>query len=156
DLLDISRISHDKLELRKEPVVLRQVIDLALETSRTLVQAGGHKLSVSLPGEPIQLLADPVPLGQGFANLLHKAAKYTEPGGSIRVTAQREGDEAVVCVRDNGVGIDPKMLPRVFNLFEQSGVASERSQGGLGIGLSLVRRLVELHGGIVEAHSEGA
>ena len=156
DLLDVSRISRNKLELRKERVELATVVEAALETSRPLIEAGGHELTVTLPPEPIHLDADPVRLAQVFANLLNNAAKYTEEGGRIWLTAERQGSDVIVSVKDNGIGIVAEMLPRIFEIFAQSPRASTRSQGGLGIGLSLVKGLVELHGGSIEAHSEGA
>jgi signal transduction histidine kinase/ActR/RegA family two-component response regulator len=155
DLLDISRITRGKVELRKERVELAAVIQDALEACRPLIEAGGHELTVSLPPEPVTLEADPTRLAQVFSNLLNNAAKYTPPGGSIRLTAERQGDEIAVKIRDTGIGIPADMLPRIFEMFTQVDRSLERSQGGLGIGLSLVRGLVELHGGSVEAHSEG-
>jgi len=155
DLLDISRITRGKVKLRKERVELAVVIQDALEACRPLIEAGGHELTVSLPPEPITLDADPTRLAQVFSNLLNNAAKYTPRGGSIRLTAAQRGDEIVVKIRDTGIGIPADMLPRVFEMFTQVDRSLERSQGGLGIGLSLVRGLVELHGGSVEARSEG-
>ncbi|MGZ8245483.1 PAS domain S-box protein [Methylomagnum sp.] len=155
DLLEVSRISRGKIELRKERVDLAAVLGHALETSQPLIKAAGHQLSVALPPEPICLDADPVRLAQVFANLLNNAAKYTEPGGRIQITAERQGGVAVVSIRDSGVGIPVEMLPRVFDLFAQVDRSLGRAQGGLGIGLALVRNLVEMHGGRVEAHSEG-
>jgi signal transduction histidine kinase/ActR/RegA family two-component response regulator len=155
DLLDISRITRGKVELRKERVELAAAIQDALEACRPLIEAAGHDLAVSLPPEPIVLDADPTRLAQVFSNLLNNAAKYTPRGGSIRLTAERQGDEVVVKIRDTGIGIPADMLPRVFEMFTQVDRSLERSQGGLGIGLSLVRGLIELHGGSVEARSEG-
>ena len=156
DLLDVSRISRNKLELRKERVELADVVEAALETSRPLIEAGGHEFTVTLPPEPIHLEADPVRLAQVFANLLNNAAKYTEDGGRIRLTAERHEGDVVVSVKDNGIGIVAEMLPRIFEIFSQSNRALARSQGGLGIGLSLVKGLVELHGGSIEVRSDGA
>jgi CheY-like chemotaxis protein len=127
----------------------------AVETSQPLVVAARHQLTVSLPPGAIWIDADEARLSQVLANLLNNAAKYTPPGGSIRLTAARENGEAVIRVRDSGVGIAPEMLPRVFELFQQVEQSLDRSQGGLGIGLTLSRRLVEMHGGQIEAHSEG-
>ena len=155
DLLDISRITRGKIELRKERVELAAVIRDAVETSRPLLETAGHELTVIYPPEPISLDADPTRLAQVFANLLNNAAKYTPPGGHIRLMAERQGEEVVVKVSDTGIGIPDDMLPRVFEMFTQVDRSLERSQGGLGIGLSLVRGLVELHGGSVEAKSDG-
>ncbi|MDI1481034.1 GAF domain-containing protein [Polyangium sp. y55x31] len=155
DLLDVSRITRGKVELRKERVEFRAVLESALETSRPLIETAKHVLSVSLPSEPLYLSADPTRLSQILANLLNNAAKYTPAGGDIRVTATSEGGHVVVRVEDTGVGIPAEMLPRVFDMFTQVGRSIDRAQGGLGIGLTLVRRLVELHGGTVEAASDG-
>jgi PAS domain S-box-containing protein len=155
DLLEISRITRGKIELRKERVDLGTIIGHAVEISRPFIDAGRHRLEVVPPAKPVLLEADPVRLTQVLANLLNNAAKYTEPGGTIRVMATRQGSVAVVSVRDSGVGIVAELLPQVFDLFIQSGRHLERAQGGLGIGLALVRRLVEMHGGTVAASSAG-
>jgi PAS domain S-box-containing protein len=155
DLLDVSRISLNKLELRKERVELAAVLEAALETSRPVIDDGGHALDVTLPPEPIHLEADPVRLAQVFANLLNNAAKYTEKGGRLQLTAERIGKDVIVSVKDSGIGIVAETLPRIFDIFSQAKRALAWSQGGLGIGLSLVKGLVELHGGTVEARSEG-
>jgi PAS domain S-box-containing protein len=155
DLLEVSRITRGKIELRKERIALGTVIQHALETSRPLIEARHHGLEVSLPPEPLPVEADSVRLTQVFANLLNNAAKYTEPGGTLRVGVARHGDEVEVSIRDSGVGIAPDLLPRVFDLFTQADLSLERSQGGLGIGLALVRHLVAMHGGTVTARSEG-
>ena len=155
DLLDVSRISRGKLDLRLERVELAAVLSSALETSRPLIEAGGHALTVVLPPDPILLDADMTRLAQVFANVLNNAAKYSDPGGRIAVVAELRGDAAVVSVRDTGVGIPPDMIPTIFDLFTQVDRSLEKSQGGLGIGLSLVKRLVEMHGGTVEARSDG-
>jgi PAS domain S-box-containing protein len=155
DLLDVSRITRDKLELRKEKVLLAEVVASAVETSRPLIDAAGHALALELPDEPVVLDADPVRLAQVLSNLLNNAAKYTDPGGHIRLTAERSGDHVQVSVADDGIGIAPEMLPRLFEIFSQAEPSHERTQGGLGIGLSLVRGLVELHGGTIRVHSEG-
>ena len=155
DLLDVSRIPQRKLELRKPLVPLANVVDAALESSRPAIEAAGHTLTVSLPEEPLQLEGDPVRLAQVFGNLLTNAAKYTERGGRIDLVAAREGNEAVVSVRDNGIGISPEMVGRLFQMFAQDSRAAPHAQGGLGIGLSLVKGLVELHRGTVEAKSGG-
>ncbi len=155
DLLDVSRVMRGKIELRKERVELATVVARAVETVQPLVDAQGHELSVRLPSESLLLDADPVRLAQVVGNLLTNAAKYTEPNGRIWLTAEREGDVAVLRVRDNGIGIAPHMLPRIFELFVQVDHASTKAQGGLGIGLTLVKNLVEMHNGTVEARSEG-
>jgi CheY-like chemotaxis protein len=128
----------------------------AVETSRPLIEAARHELAVDLPAEPVTLVADPVRLAQIVANLLNNAAKYTDEGGRISLAARREGNHAVISVRDSGVGIPAELLPRVFDLFAQADRTYHRAQGGLGIGLTLVRTLVELHGGTVAAKSDGA
>lgn len=156
DLLDVSRISRNSLQLRKERVELAAAVEAAVETSRPVIDAGHHQLTVDLPTEPVWLEADLVRLAEVFANLLNNAAKYTEEGGRIYLAAERCGSEVVVSVKDNGIGISADMLPRVFEIFSQSKRALERSQGGLGIGLSLVKGLVELHGGSIECRSDGA
>ncbi|HYS12644.1 MAG TPA: PAS domain S-box protein [Burkholderiaceae bacterium] len=155
DLLDVSRISQNKLELRKEPVELAAVVRAAIETSQPLIDSAQHELSVQLPADPIELHGDPVRLAQVFSNLLNNAAKYMRHGGRIVVRAERQGDRVTVAVRDQGVGIAPEMLPRVFEIFAQGAPAEHRAQDGLGIGLSLARALVHMHGGTIEAHSEG-
>lgn len=133
--------------LRTERVELGQVVRSALETSRSSVERAGHHVTVSLPGEPLYVQGDAVRLAQVFANLLNNAVKYTNPKGRIQITGRREGGMVVVSVHDNGVGISPDMLPRIFDMFAQADPASDRSEGGLGIGLTLVRSLVQLHGG---------
>jgi signal transduction histidine kinase/CheY-like chemotaxis protein len=155
DLLDVSRISLKKVELRTELVELAAVCEAALETSRPVIEAGRHELTVSLPSEPVLLEADPLRLAQVLSNLLNNAAKYTDAGGRIRLSAERQGGEAVVSVEDNGIGIAPEALPSVFEIFSQAKPTSLRSHAGLGIGLSLVKGLVELHGGSVDARSAG-
>jgi PAS domain S-box-containing protein len=155
DLLDVSRITSGKIELRKERVDLADAVRIALESSRPVIERGGHELTVRVTPEPVWLDADLARLAQVLSNLLNNAAKYTRPGGHIWVTAERRDGEALVSVRDNGLGIEPAMLARIFDMFTQAGSAGAHSQGGLGIGLTLVRRLVELHGGRVEARSEG-
>jgi signal transduction histidine kinase/ActR/RegA family two-component response regulator len=155
DLLDMSRISQGKVQLRKERVELKAVIQSGVDAVQPLVQAQSHELTVTLPTEPIYLHADSTRLGQIISNLLNNAAKYTEKGGHIWLTAERQGNEAVVSVRDTGIGIAAENLPHIFEMFSQVAPALERSQGGLGIGLSLVRGLVEVHGGKVEARSAG-
>jgi PAS domain S-box-containing protein len=155
DLLDVTRISTGKLELRREPVALRGIIESAAEASRLQIESAGHTLDVSLPAEPLPVDADPVRLAQVLGNLLNNGAKYTPSGGLVRIVARREGSEAAVSVIDNGIGIDAAMLPHVFDLFSQAAGGRERRQGGIGIGLSISRRLVEMHGGTLVAESEG-
>ena len=155
DLLDISRITRDKLELRKQDVELGSIINSAIEASRPGIHAAGLRLQVSLPDEPVRLHADPARLAQVFSNLLNNAAKFTPSGGLIQLDARQVDREAVVSVRDNGVGISCDALAYVFDMFRQADESLERSQGGLGIGLTLVRRIVELHQGTVNAQSEG-
>jgi CheY-like chemotaxis protein len=155
DLLDVSRITRGKLQLRKERVELASVVRSAVEGSRPLVETSGHQLTITLPPEPVSLDADPTRLAQVLGNLLTNAAKYTDRGGHICLRAERCGGEVAVSVRDSGIGIAAEHLPRVFEMFAQAAPALERSQGGLGIGLSLVKGLVEMHGGRVEARSEG-
>ena len=155
DLLEVSRISTGKLELRKERVELASIVGSATETSRPVIDAKRHTLLIELPREALALHADPVRLAQVLANILNNAAKYTQDGGEIRLSVRREGEAAVITVRDNGIGIPPEMLPRIFDLFMQIDGAARHSQGGLGIGLTLARRLVELHDGSIEVRSEG-
>jgi PAS domain S-box-containing protein len=156
DLLDVSRIARNKLELRKAQVVLADAVAGAVETSRPLIEQMGHDLAVELPPEPVYLDADLIRLSQVFMNLLTNAAKYTPEGGRIRLTARRDGGDVVVAVTDTGLGIPAEKLPSLFEMFFQVDGTLEKSQGGLGIGLSLVRRLVEMHGGTVGASSPGA
>jgi signal transduction histidine kinase/DNA-binding response OmpR family regulator len=155
DLLDVARITRGKIQLRKETTDLGAVVAQAVETVRPLLELQKHRLSVSVPAEAVYLEADPTRLEQVLTNLLNNAAKYTEPGGHIRLTVAREGSEVVVRVRDNGVGIPDALLPHIFDMFTQADRTLDRSQGGLGIGLTLVRRLAEMHGGTVLAHSDG-
>ncbi len=155
DLLDVSRITRNNLPLRKERLELATAIQSAVESIRPLLEAAGHELTVALPPEPVHLDADPTRLTQIFSNLLNNAVKYTDAGGHIRVAAETEGSEVVVSVRDSGIGIAAEHLPHVFEMFSQVTPALERTAGGLGIGLALVRGLVELHGGKVVARSAG-
>jgi len=157
DLLDLSRISRGKIELRRERIDLAAAVQSAVETSRPLIEQAGHALTLSLPAEPVFVDADVTRLAQVFANLLNNAAKYTQKGGGdIRLAVEPLGREVAVRVSDNGVGIPAPMLPQVFEMFTQVDRSLERTQGGLGIGLSIVKRLVEMHGGTVEARSEGS
>jgi PAS domain S-box-containing protein len=155
DLLDVSRITSGKVQIRKERVRLHTVINHAVETTRPLIESRRHELAVSLPSESVWLEADPARMEQAIGNLLSNAAKYTEPCGHIWLTAERQGPEAMIHVKDTGIGILPEMLPHVFDLFVQADRSLDRAQGGLGIGLTLVKALVELHQGKVEAYSPG-
>jgi len=155
DLLDVSRIMRGKIELRQERVELASVIQRAVETVQPLIERERHELTIHLPEETVWIEADLVRLAQAVANLLSNAAKYTEPGGRIELSAEVENEQLVICVRDSGIGIDPATLPRLFEMFMQAAPGSSRSRGGLGIGLTLVKNLVELHGGAIAAHSEG-
>jgi signal transduction histidine kinase/ActR/RegA family two-component response regulator len=151
DLLDISRITLGKIRLQRETVNLAQVVANAVETARPVIDERGHELAVTLPDAPVHLRGDVVRLTQVAANLLNNAAKYTEPGGRIEIAVRQKHDLAILSVRDNGIGVPPESLEQIFELFTQMPAARERAPGGLGIGLSLVKRLVELHGGTVEA-----
>jgi signal transduction histidine kinase len=153
DLFDLCAGAWGKLPLRKEVVGLAEVVAAAAETAGHLLVARQHRLTVSLPPEPVSLEADPLRLAQVLTNLLSNAAKFTDPGGHIRLSATVEAGQVVLRVRDNGRGIAPEVLPRVFDLFHQ-GAGTQRT-GGLGIGLALVKSLVELHGGSVTASSAG-
>src|SRR3984957_3053340 len=155
DLLDVSRITRSTLELKKNSTELTTVIGSAIETARPILDTNRHNLSLDLPKHTVPLEADAVRLWQVFSNLLINAAKYTDPGGQIQLRAAREGTEIVVSIRDNGIGIPADMMPRLFDMFSQAQTALGRADGGLGIGLSLVRGLVTLHGGSVKAHSHG-
>jgi PAS domain S-box-containing protein len=155
DLLEVSRITRGQVELRREQVRLDAAIHGAIETSEPVIRAGNHRLVVSFPDEPLLLDADPVRLAQIFGNLLNNAAKYSEKGGRIEITARRDGEEALVTICDSGDGIAPEQLPKLFEIFTRGERSSRRNQSGLGIGLALVRRLTEMHGGRVEASSEG-
>jgi PAS domain S-box-containing protein len=155
DLLDISRITQNRLELRREPASLTAIVEAAIESSRPLIDSGGHRLDVSLPDEPIVLLADVTRVAQVISNLLNNAARYSDKKGQIHVNVTREGSEAVIKVSDEGIGIPASMLNRVFEMFVQVDRAHERGRGGLGVGLSLSRQLVEMHGGSITAHSPG-
>jgi signal transduction histidine kinase/ActR/RegA family two-component response regulator len=155
DLLDLSRVSHGKLQLKREAVTLAAVVDNAVEITRSTIQSLGHTLDVELPADPVYIDGDATRLAQVFSNLLHNAAKYTEPGGRVSLTARRAGERVLVGVRDTGIGIAPENLERVFEMFTQVGRSLEQSRGGLGVGLALSQWLVELHGGSITARSEG-
>ena len=156
DLLDVSRIVRGKVTLKMEPVELAGVVERALGMVRPLIDAMGHQLEVQLPASPVLLQGDPVRLAQVLLNLLDNAAKYTPEGGRILVEARVAGPVVEILVHDNGIGIPAELLPQVFDLFQQGERTLDRSQGGLGIGLTLVKRLVEMHGGVLEAFSAGA
>jgi len=155
DLLDVSRVTRGKIELRKQPIDIVAVLRSTIETCRPLTSRKEHEVSVHLPSESIWVVGDSVRLEQVFCNLLNNAAKYTGDRGRISLTVRGEEDYVVVHIRDSGIGIPPEMLSSVFDLFTQLEASLHRSEGGLGIGLTLVRNLVQLHGGTVEAHSAG-
>jgi signal transduction histidine kinase len=155
DLLEVSSIEHGKIQLRKQPLDLAQTVARAVETVRAVIEERGHQLEVTLPPEPVTLDADPDRLEQVLTNLLNNAAKYMEPGGRIWLTAEAQGGDVVVQVRDSGIGIDPEMLPHIFDPFWQVKRTLDHSEGGLGIGLALVRKLAEMHGGSASAYSAG-
>jgi PAS domain S-box-containing protein len=155
DLLDVSRVMRGKIDLRRERVALGTIVAHAVETARPLIDAQGHALALEVPPAPLEVDADPVRLAQAVANLLTNAARYTPRGGHIALRVSAAHGEAVVSVEDDGVGIAPALLPRIFDLFVQADHSIARSQGGLGVGLTLVRSLVEMHGGTVDARSEG-
>ena len=155
DLLDVSRISHGTIELRRERVELAAIVRQAVETVRPLLVKMDHELTITQPAEPIHVSADPARLSQVLNNLLHNACKFTERGGRIRLTIEPDGDDAVIRVEDNGLGIAAEHLTHIFGMFAQIDKSLERSSGGLGLGLTLVKTLVEKHGGSIEARSGG-
>jgi two-component system CheB/CheR fusion protein len=155
DLLDVSRLTFGRLQLQRQLVLLGPIIDAALETTRPLLDAAGHVLKVELPPFPIQLDADALRLNQVLSNLLTNAIKYTHPGGEITLTVTLEGPQVLISVRDNGVGMEPRDIERMFDMFTQADRVAQRTNAGLGIGLALVRSIVELHGGTVRALSDG-
>jgi CheY-like chemotaxis protein/two-component sensor histidine kinase len=155
DLLDVSRITRNNLALRKDSTELASVVHQSIEVCRPLAESSNHEVSVTLPPQQIYIHADPVRLAQIFSNLLNNACKYTEPGGKIWFAAERHGSDVLVSVKDTGTGIASDKLESIFEMFSQVDRSLERSQGGLGIGLTLVKRLVELHDGSIEAKSEG-
>jgi PAS domain S-box-containing protein len=155
DLLDVSRITHNKLELRMEPLTLQAVLESALETSRPLLEGAGQTVSLTTPPAPIPIVADPMRMAQVFANLISNASKYSHAGSTIRIAATRERRDVVVTVSDDGIGIAAEALPMIFAVFSQASQARTHAKGGVGIGLSLVKGLVELHGGRVAARSPG-
>jgi CheY-like chemotaxis protein len=155
DLLDVSRITTGKLMVRRDPVELQQVIRSAVELAEPFIKSLGHTLQVRMPDEAVWLEADATRLAQVFSNLLNNAAKYTNSGGLIRLEADVSGNRVAVRVNDNGIGLSPEMLSRIFDMFTQADYSLERSNAGLGVGLTLARRLVELHDGVLEAYSDG-
>ncbi|HEY2927770.1 response regulator [Piscinibacter sp.] len=155
ELLDVARISQGKISLNKEPIELCALIAQSVEAAQPFIDEHGHALRVTLPQQPVWLQGDFARLSQVLANLLHNAAKYSEEGGRIELELRVDNGEALISVRDNGIGIDAALLPRIFDLFAQGSRSLDRSQGGLGVGLTLARRLVELHGGRLDAASEG-
>jgi CheY-like chemotaxis protein len=155
DLLDVSRITRGKVDLQKETISLVLVVELAVEASRPLIEDYHHHLTIALPPEPVLVDVDPARLAQVLSNLLNNAAKYTDEGGQISLTAEQMDKDVIIRVRDTGIGIAPDLLPKIFDLFTQADRTLSRSRGGLGIGLTLVRSLVELHDGRVTAHSKG-
>jgi PAS domain S-box-containing protein len=155
DLMDLSRVTRNRIELQRRRVRIADVVHAALETSQPLIAAGGHRFTLTMPGEPLVVEADATRLAQVVSNLLNNAAKFTPRGGDITLSVERDGSDAVIQVRDSGLGIEAEALPLIFEMFTQGSASRERAQGGLGVGLTLVRRLIELHGGTVEARSEG-
>jgi signal transduction histidine kinase len=155
DLLDISRVNQGRIVLKTEEVLLETIVERAVETVRPLIDERGHRLTVELPAEPVLLLGDPERLVQVVANLLNNAAKYTDAGGNLELSARTDATNVLLCVRDDGIGLTADLRERMFEPFVQAEGSRERAQGGLGIGLALVRNLIALHGGCIEARSEG-
>jgi len=155
DLLDVSRIVQGKLTLKKALVDIATVVDQAVETCKPLLEARRHRFVIALPDQPVYLQGDGVRLAQAISNLLVNAAKYTPDGGEIGLTATRDNSELVILVKDTGEGIAPSLLPHLFEVFSQAERTLDRAQGGLGLGLTIVQKIVELHGGRVDANSEG-
>jgi signal transduction histidine kinase len=155
DLLDVSRITRDRIQLQKEQIDARLTVRRAVSTAQAAIQKGNHRLVVEVADEPLHILADPIRVEQIVVNLLTNAAKYTPERGEIYVRAYADNEQLVIKVKDSGIGIPPEMLSRVFELFTQVNPGLDRSRGGLGIGLTVVRRLTEMHGGSVSATSEG-
>ena len=154
DLLDVARINRGKLVLRPAATTLQDVLNVAMETSSSWLESGMHPLRVTLPDASLPIQADPHRLSQVFSNLLSNAAKYSDPGTPIEVSAQADDDGVVVEVRDHGIGLTEEQAARIFELFAQIDTSVERSRGGLGIGLTLVRQLVEMHGGTITVDSD--
>jgi PAS domain S-box-containing protein len=155
DLLEVTRVLSGRIQLHQEELDLRGIVQRALETTRDLFEQRKHELNVTLPEEPVWLMGDALRLEEVIVNLLNNAAKYTPEGGHVSLSLNKEGEDAVVRVKDTGVGIGPDLLPQVFDLFTQAKRTLDRSQGGLGVGLTVVQKLVEMHGGTTEAHSSG-
>ena len=155
DLLDVSRVTRGTLELRLQATDLAAVVEAAVETARPIIAAKGHQLEIEVPGESVVLEADPLRLAQVLSNLLTNAAKYTDPGGGICLRASSEAEQVTISISDNGVGLAPEALSNIFGMFSQVQASRARSEGGLGIGLALAKGLVTLHGGVIEAHSDG-
>ena len=155
DLLDLARITSNKLELRNDRITLGEIVEAAVEASAPLIDGCQHELVICEPPQPLYIHGDLTRLAQVVSNLLNNAAKYTERGGLIRLTVERQAGQVAIAVRDNGSGIPDDMLPRIFDMFTQANRALDPAQSGLGIGLTLVKRLVEMHGGTVEGKSEG-
>ena len=155
DLLDVSRISRGQIAIHKQRIDIAAVIDSAFEISEPLLRQGGHEFTVTLPPRQVFVHADKVRLAQAVGNLLSNAAKYTEPGGKVSLIAELDGGDVLIKVKDTGIGIPTYMLTRIFDMFTQVDTSIERAQGGLGIGLTIVKRLVEMHGGTIVAHSAG-
>jgi signal transduction histidine kinase/ActR/RegA family two-component response regulator len=155
DLLEVTRVLSGRIQLHQEELDLRGIVQRALETTRDLFEQRKHELNVTLPEEPVWLMGDALRLEEVIVNLLNNAAKYTPEGGHVSLSLNKEGEDGVVRVKDTGVGIGPDLLPQVFDLFTQAKRTLDRSQGGLGVGLTVVRKLVEMHGGTTEAHSSG-
>jgi CheY-like chemotaxis protein len=156
DLLDVSRLNSGKIRIRRDVIDLRDVVGQALSTCEPAIRGRGHQLLLEMPAAPLPVAGDAARLEQVFVNLLTNAAKYTDEGGRLTVVGQLTDGEAVVRVRDTGIGIQPDLLPQVFELFRQLSPSLHRAEGGLGIGLNIVKNLIEMHGGTVTAHSEGA
>jgi signal transduction histidine kinase len=155
DMLELSQIEHGKIQLLKQPLDVAQSVSQAVETVRASLEGRGHQIEVTLPRDPVAFNVDPVRLEQVLTNLLNNASKYMEPGGRIGVTAEVQGGDVVLQVRDSGIGIDPEMLAHIFDPYWQVEHTLDHAQGGLGIGLALVRKLAELHGGSTSASSAG-
>jgi CheY-like chemotaxis protein/two-component sensor histidine kinase len=155
DLLDVSRVSQGKIELKRERLELRTILQHAVESIKEKIDDASHNLEISLPNEPVSVEGDRVRLTQIFANLIHNAVKYTNPGGELRATVEAQGELVEVRIKDSGLGIPADMLDKIFEPFTQVHSTHGRAQGGIGIGLALVRNLITLHGGTITVHSEG-